>query len=149
MLTTRRRFINLAGFEPQKGDRLGFLTMPTRAWRHHHNRLQAWQAQLTETGYSEVARGYVVGPELIGRIGERRPVSLSAQAVGSTLAAQVSAIRGGSLHTLSSPVSTTTPLPERTGKGCSRTFSRLRRPMRTPCSIVSLELAASSPCLPR
>lgn len=89
VMTTASRFCDLIGVEPQEGDWLAFESGPRAVGKTRQDRIQAWHAQLTEAGYTDISRGYVFGARLVYRDGEGAPASVGAKAPLSALAARV------------------------------------------------------------
>lgn len=92
VVTTERRFTEVLGLEPEEGDWIVFETASPFAGRDRPDRLLAWQAQLTETGYTAQSRGYVVGAEFLYREGEPLPATLSARAPKASTASRAKGI---------------------------------------------------------
>ena len=94
VVTTPRRFNAMqgVGVVPVEGDWIAFNTMPDVGRSTPSDRLRTWQCQLTETGYTELSRGYMLEPQLVFRASEPGPASLGARAPNSALTARAKAI---------------------------------------------------------
>jgi competence protein ComEC len=80
VLTTISRFAQVIGREPVEGEwyRFQLLPRPVAMAKRFTDKLTAWHVQLTDRGYTQRSRGYIIGAEFLQRDGERPLKSLGA-----------------------------------------------------------------------